>query len=472
MLEEVVKRMLSQERGAVEAPAGAGKTEQIAVAVSQLPGRWLVLTHTVAGVEALRRRLGKHGVTDSRAHVDTISAWAYRWARAYPLGSGFPAEWSAKSNDWEVVHRAATTLISSGAVASVLAASYAGAFVDEYQDCTSSQHALMLALADIMRCYVFGDPLQAIFGFDKGERLVDWQSTTLASFPLAGRLETPHRWQKAKNAPLGEWLLALRPNIKEGMIDLSSAPACVRWTPCSKGVQLRELARMCAVQGKKSEETLVVLDASERAVRRADLAKQLGGTTIEPVSGKCERAFYAKLSVTNGMSRAEAVLEFASTVFVGIDSSVKKKRIASILQRPGRQKTAPSSAELALCTVAESNDYSNVLSAIDCLANEPKTKVVRPELLFSVKAALRAVVDDPSMSLDDAAWQIATLKRLRGRVVRDRSVGSTLLVKGLEFDHVVITPEACTSPYEWYVALTRATKSIRVLAPSQTFTVK
>ncbi len=448
--------MLSQERGAVEAPAGTGKTEQIAIAVSQLPGRWLILTHTVAGVEALRRRLGKYGVTDSQAHVDTISAWAYRWARAYPLGSGLPTEWSVKSDEWEMVHSAATALTSGGAVASVLAASYAGVLVDEYQDCTSSQHALILALADIMRCYVFGDPLQAIFGFAKGEKLADWQGTTLKSFPLMGQLETPHRWQKAKNGVLGEWLLALRPSIREGTIDLSSAPACVRWTPCDKRVQLRELARMSTVQGKKPEETLVVLDASERAVRRADLAKQLGGTTIEPVSGKCERDFYAKIAETNGLPRAEAVLDFASTAFVGIDASMKKKRVASILQRPERLKTVPSSAELALCTVATGNAHGDVLNAIDSLAKEPKTKVVRPELLFSVKAALRAAMDDPSMSLDDAAWQIATVKRLRGRVIRDRSVGSTLLVKGLEFDHVVITPEACTTKYEWYVALTRA----------------
>ena len=46
------------------------------------------------------------------------------------------------------------------------------------------------------------------------------------------------------------------------------------------------------------------------------------------------------------------------------------------------------------------------------------------------------------------------------------SVGSTLLIKGLEFDHSVICQDEKMSHKDWYVALTRATKTIRILAPS------
>src|SRR5258707_5031924 len=85
----------------------------------------------------------------------------------------------------------------------------------------------------------------------------------------------------------------------------------------------------------------------------------------------------------------------------------------------------------------------------------------------SVKASLRLCVESPGMSLEDATWQVANTRRERGRIVRNRSVGSTLLVKGLEFDHVAITPDACCTKLEWYVALTRATRSVRVFAPHQ-----
>lgn len=472
MLEEAVSRMLSWRSGAIEAPAGTGKTEQIAIAVSKLPGRWLILTHTVAGVEAIRRRLKGYGATEERVHVDTISAWAYRWARAYPSGSRLPREWSVKSADWSAVHVAATTLVVSGAISSVFAASYAGVFVDEYQDCSESQHNLVLALASVMRCYIFGDPLQAIFRFSKKDRLVDWAGVTLKQFPLAGRFETPHRWVQACNPELGRWLLASRPSFGQGVIDLSTAPDCVQWIQCAPGAYLQDLAKLCTAQRKKADESLVVLDASTNAVRRADLAKWMGGTTVEPVSGKCEREFYARLSVAKGFARVEALLDLSSTVFAGASAADKKKRVESILLRPGKQKNSPSPAELALCAVAQADAHLDVVQALDCLEREEQVKVVRPELLYSVRSTLRAAAEDPTISLDDAAWQTATLKRLRGRVVRDRSVGSTLLVKGLEFDHVVITPEACTSRFDWYVALTRATKSIRVLAPNQVFNVR
>lgn len=471
MLENTMTRLLEQRIGAIEAPAGTGKTEQIALAVSHLSGRWLVLTHTVAGVEAIRHRLKKYQVSESRVHVDTISAWAYRWARAFPGSSKLPQTWTAKSGNWTIVHRAAEELILSGAVASAYAASYVGVFVDEYQDCSESQHSLVRVLATIMRCYVLGDPLQAIFRFAKVDTMADWHATSLQSFPLIGCLETPHRWHRVKNHALGDWLLASRVGISDGRIDLSGAPACVEWLQCEERMLPMELGRRCTVPRQSSGETLAIIDSSVSAVRRAELAKAIGGTTVEPVFGKCEREFYAQLSASNGLDRVQVVLSLASTLFAGVAVAEKRRRIESLVLRPGKQKHPPTPVELALCVVVESTDYSDVVEALGALQREVGVSLVRPELLFSVRATLLAVVADPGLSMDDAAWQIGTLKRLRGRVVRNRSVGSTLLVKGLEFDHVIITPEACKSRFDWYVALTRATRSIRVLSPHRQFNV-
>ncbi len=464
-------QLLQQRTGAIEAPAGTGKTEQITLAVSSLPGRWLVLTHTVAGVEAIRRRLRRHQVAEHRVHVDTISAWAYRWARAFPASSNLPSAWSARNGDWVAVHSAAAALISSGAISSVFSASYDGVFVDEYQDCAESQHVLICALSRIMRCYVLGDPLQAIFRFSKTDRVVDWQATSLQAFALAGKLAVPHRWRQAGNDALGDWLLATRDRVAAGTIDLSDAPPCVEWRMCDARMLPMELGKLCSVSRQQTGETLAIIDSSVSAVRRADLAKAIGGTTVEPVSGKCEREFYAALSASNGLDRVAAVLNIASTALVGVEASGKRRRVESLILRPGKQKTPPTVTELALCAVAQSTGYSDVVDALEALEHEPGVSVVRPELLFSIRATLRAVVNQPDLSMEDAAWQIGMLKRLRGRVVRNRSVGSTLLVKGLEFDHVVITPEGCRSRFDWYVALTRATKSIRVLSPSVQFSV-
>ncbi|SOY93382.1 conserved hypothetical protein [Cupriavidus taiwanensis] len=464
-------QLLQQRTGAIEAPAGTGKTEQIALAVSSMPGRWLVLTHTVAGVEAIRRRLKKYEVAEHRVQVDTISAWAYRWARAFPLSSKLSLAWSPKSSNWESVHTAASCLIESGAVNSAFAASYDGAFVDEYQDCTTSQHMLIAALSKLMRCYILGDPLQAIFRFGKSDKMVDWHATSLQTFALVGKFGTPHRWRWAGNNELGDWLLATRDRVAAGSIDLSDAPACLKWTPCDGKMLPLELGRLCTVARQQPSETLAILDSSVSAVRRAELAKSIGGTTVEPVSGKCEREFYAALAASNGSDRVAVVLNLASTAFAGVKASEKRRRVESLIERPGKQKVPPSPAELALCAVAQSPRYSDVVEALESLERESGVSVIRPELLFSIRATLRMVVDEPGLDMEDAAWQISTLKRQRGRVVRNRSVGSTLLLKGLEFDHVVITPEGCRTRFDWYVALTRATRSVKVLSPYPRFSV-
>lgn len=52
------------------------------------------------------------------------------------------------------------------------------------------------------------------------------------------------------------------------------------------------------------------------------------------------------------------------------------------------------------------------------------------------------------------------------RHVAKRSVGSTLLLKGLEFEHVIIIEYYGMIKEDWYVALTRATKSVTVLSAS------
>lgn len=79
--------------------------------------------------------------------------------------------------------------------------------------------------------------------------------------------------------------------------------------------------------------------------------------------------------------------------------------------------------------------------------------------------------ENPLLQFDEEAFLVANKRREKGRVLMNRCVGSTLLLKGLEFDHVITTPDACESRQHWYVALTRGTKSVRVLLSAISFTV-
>ncbi|WP_157636879.1 UvrD-helicase domain-containing protein [Burkholderia ubonensis] len=469
MLELTVQQMLRSRAGAIEAPAGTGKTEQIALVAGTAPGRWLVLTHTVAGVDAIRRRLVKHKIPAEKAQVETLSAWAHRWARAFPRGSGLASDWSASSREWDAVMVAATTLVESGAVQTILKASYVGVLVDEYQDCTVAHHGLVCALSRHLPCYVFGDPLQAIFGFRPG-MLANWHTDTLGVFPQAGVLDTPQRWIRAGNAALGAWFIGQRANFQAGIFDFRGAPTCLTWQACAPRLAAQQLAGPCSIRLRDGE-ALAVIHSSVDEVRRADLAKAIGATTVEPIGGKTERNFYESLRTQSGIDRVNAVLDLMGTAYVGVGASSKRKRVESLLANPTRIKTPATPAELALTGVAASDSLTSVLDALRCVEGETGVTTVRPELVSCIKSALRQCAENPALQLDDAAFQVANARREKGRVLRNRAVGSTLLMKGLEFDHVVITPDACMDRHHWYVALTRGTRSVRVLASSSSFNI-
>lgn len=468
MLEPVVEKMLRSPVGTVEAPAGTGKTEQIARMAGMLPGSWLILTHTVAGADVIRRRLRKREIPDNKAQVDTLSAWSHRWARAYPLGSGLSPSWSAKDRDWRAVITAATNLVESGAVLSVLRASFDGVLVDEYQDCTVAHHRLVQALSTVMRCYVFGDPLQAIFGF-RDDPLADWESAVLGTFPLAGMLQTGYRWNAAKNPALGQWLIAERENFRAGRFDLSRAPQCINWVKPSGTPGFQGLAKDCSIRDFVDGQTMVVLHSCRSEIARAELAKAMRAATVEPIGGKTERTFYDAMRTKAGLERVDAVLELAKTGLAGASIAEKRKRVVTLLNNPRRMTVPPSSAELALHSVSLDDSLTSVLDALSCIEHEAGVTVVRPDLMYCVKAALRLCAEKTEMELDDASLHVANARREKGRLLRNRSVGSTLLVKGLEFDHVVITPDACTSRHHWYVALTRATRSVKVISQTRKF---
>ena len=78
--------LLGIERGAIVAPAGHGKTELIAK-MAALGKRTLVLTHTNAGIQAIRARLKYMRTPRSAVVVDTIAGWCLRYAHAFSPAS-------------------------------------------------------------------------------------------------------------------------------------------------------------------------------------------------------------------------------------------------------------------------------------------------------------------------------------------------------------------------------------------------
>ena len=75
----------------LEMPAGTGKTHLLVTIAGKLAERGvsvLVLTHTNAGVSAIRSRCLRLGINPAQLSISTISSWAERAALAYCETSG------------------------------------------------------------------------------------------------------------------------------------------------------------------------------------------------------------------------------------------------------------------------------------------------------------------------------------------------------------------------------------------------
>lgn len=445
-------------RSYVIAPAGCGKTELIAAAVAAEPyRRQLVLTHTNAGVAALRGRLRRYGVPRSQARVETIAGFALRIATAYPATSGFDNR-QPRDAAWADVYAAAGRVLGTRSGREILAASYQGAYVDEYQDCITDQHALVLAIDDVLPTRILGDPLQGIFGF-RGQQIVDWDELD-KHFERLPDLSTPWRWRET-NRDLGEWLLQVRPTLLRGdRPDFRSGP--IRVDKNTAPSQVMACGRLI------KENSVVAIRKFPREAH--DIASKLGGnyTSMEEMESKDLLRHAEIIDKRNGPERALAVVDFAALCVtqVGKHLATAKKHLGAGAIPVATAGAANQAAVEGLRLVAQSQEPAAVASALAAIARLPDSKTYRRELLAEMQSTLRLAVSAPGRPWADVAWDIRDRARRNGRTLERRIVSRTLLIKGLEFDHAIVLNADELDAKDLYVAMTRGSRTLTVLTAS------
>jgi DNA helicase IV len=75
-------------------------------------------------------------------------------------------------------------------------------------------------------------------------------------------------------------------------------------------------------------------------------------------------------------------------------------------------------------------------------------------------------VATPDLTVRQAVVRTRQQLRVTGRRPESRIVARPLLIKGLEFDHAVVTDSWSYDAHELYVCLTRGSKSLAVVATS------
>ncbi len=465
--------LLAIRRGLIVAPAGCGKTHAIVSALQEhRSGKpILILTHTNAGVAALRQRLRARNVPRTAYRLTTLDGWAMQLVGTFPNRSGCPEGYASRQPDYPEIRKNAGRLIASGHIAGVLGASYERILVDEYQDCSIRQHRMVASAANLLPTVALGDPLQAIFAFDRSDPLPDWSDDVCRFFPLSGELDQPWRWRRADNEPLGVWLAAVRQSLLEGRgVDLSSRPNCVRWIRL-RGGKTDHGIRMTAARfrQRKRDQTGLIIGDSKSKGSRHQIAKSVPGvTTIEPVDLRPLTDFATRLEQQDGQE-LRTTLEFVNGLITKVRGPDLLKRVEIL--KTGRNRTDPDDVEQAALDLCDSPTPAAVADFLEACARRPESRVYRPGILWPSIRALRMSRPGPDgLSCLEAAIKIREERRGIGRWLPKQAIGSTLLLKGLEADHAVVLNAHDLDAKNLYVALTRASRTLTVCSPSAKIT--
>lgn len=465
-----VHTILEAQRGHVSAPAGCGKTELIAQALAvPSPKPSLVLTHTTAGVAALRQRLARMSIPPTLYRLNTIAGWALTILSMFPERAAYAHNKLLPPN-YQRVQAAVAALCNSGHIHRELQATYGRLLVDEYQDCSVSQHSIVSGIATALPTVVFGDPMQAIFDF--AEELPHWENVVVPTFPELGQLTTPWRWNRVNAQALGAWLMVIRQTLAAGgQIDLRTCPGFVTWhqMPSDPNMMITEQIRVHYDVARRhpNESILIIGDATRVASRHNYASRTHGVSVVERVDFPDVVAAANQMDGRAGPPLLEACIAFLISVMTNVYGDKLLSRIETIMAN--RHRSPPTKPELAAIQLVTGGGYTQAITFLKSMAADKDRRVYRHSAFDMMIEALA----DAASGRNNLVTSVASIRerqRHTGRSVPARAVGSTLLLKGLEAQHAIIldadSPTGRMTAKHLYVALSRGARSINVFSRS------
>lgn len=461
-----MENLFDHTSGTVTAPAGCGKTFLIAKSLASRPHAakpTLVLTHTHAGVAALRRRFDGFGIPKENFRISTLDGLTMRLVSHFPARGQIRAsalELNDRRNDYPEIRAAGIRLLENPNIDDIVSANFHSVIVDEYQDCSLEQHRLCSALSRTLTTYILGDPMQAIFGWSGTP--ADWNADVLATFPLLATLDNPWRWDNADNTLLGEWLLACRRSLEHGHpIDLLQAPDCVTYVPLQNPNDFEAVTAAASTRLGADENAIIICNSRVPTRHHAIAARVPGASVVENADLSDLVAFADNFSFSDPTA-GDDLVEFAASTMTGIGPAQLKRRVASHLAETARTPvTELENAALLFYRLPDAKNAATFLSEASRLCSG---KIYRPDVLRGCLRALSKCATNEDFKPNARLEREKT--RVLGRSIRKRAVGSTLLVKGLEAEVAVIIDTHTLSPKNLYVAMTRGSKRLIVCSPS------
>jgi DNA helicase-2/ATP-dependent DNA helicase PcrA len=188
----------------------------------------------------------------------------------------------------------------------------------------------------------------------------------------------------------------------------------------------------------------------------------------EPV--ECEELFSSARALdeaSDGHEKARITFDFACECLTQI-----KTEIGDTVQRliaGGRLRAAFYKNRLALEAFQRILDVPSVKAvreALQACLNISRVKKARAELVEDMLEALKECQNGGQPTVEEAAIAVRERLRYLGRRPSRFTVSRTLLMKGQQFDHVIVLDADALDARNLYVALTRGSRTLHVLAAS------
>lgn len=473
-----LKEFIECPKSILIAPAGYGKTYTIASCLKMVERKHLVLTHTNAGIASIYEKVKKLGVPSSSFQIETISSFAQSIALSFSEKSLFPPQESGKLYYKAIIVRA-TELIKVKPIQKMISNSFAGLFIDEYQDCTMSQHHFIQVLSEMFPTHLLGDPMQGIFNLDPEDPLVDLDNPEIMGSYLSNKftLNTPWRWINQNRKELGDDLKLIRSQLerdKKPIHDFSSYPniKCFQFEMDQLFNGYKESALKQKIYSILNSSENILFVHSSSAIRSARiryityfpnrlyLLESIDHVDFYSLAKKID-AFS-----TNGESVFSNVYGILVLLFPKKELEVwlKKDRI---IRKTGKNSDLN---YLSFQKAFEKYDNSKNLYCLaqimevipKLIGKHTKFKDIYSSLLYAIKKS-----GENSTSVYEEMVANRNITRRVGRKLVGKCIGTTLLTKGLECDTVVLLEEEPFDYKNQYVALTRGSKQVFVLQISK-----
>ena len=126
--------------------------------------------------------------------------------------------------------------------------------------------------------------------------------------------------------------------------------------------------------------------------------------------------------------------------------------------RRGTERVRATDVELAALTFSQAPTFPGTALLLSEISRQPGVRTHRPAILRGCLRALQLCISS-EITFREAAIRVREESRLIGRPIAARTVGSTLLLKGLEGDVAVILNTAAMDKRHLYVAMTGGSKN-------------